>query len=171
MRLTDEIRYPADPRAVFAMLADQEFQARKCRATGALEHTVDIAPQDDGGVTITTRRSMPTDQLPEVLRALAGGALTLVQVETWGGEDPAGGREGTIEVEITGTPVRMAGTLTLRVDGDVPGGVGSVETIDGDLKASVPLVGGRIEKSAEPAVRAAIRAERRTGTAWLSGEQ
>jgi hypothetical protein len=170
LRLTDEIRYAADPDAVFAMLSDPDFQDSKCRATGALEHSVEVEPDDDGGVTITTSRSMPTDQLPDFLRGLTGGTLTVVQVETWDPPDGDGGREGTIEVEISGAPVSMHGTLRLAPDG-TGDGARTVETIDGELKAKVPLIGGRIEKAAEPAVRAAVRAERRTGTAWLAGER
>jgi len=170
LRLTDEIRYAADPDAVFAMLSDPDFQDRKCRATGAVEHTVEVLPDDEGGVTITTTRSLPTDQLPDFLRGLTGGTLTVVQTETWDPPDGDGGREGTIEVEISGAPVRMIGTLSLVPDG-ASADVQTVETIDGDLKAKVPLIGGRIERAAEPAMRAAVRAERRTGTAWLAGER
>jgi hypothetical protein len=53
--------------------------------------------------------------------------------------------------------------MTLR-----PGDGGTRQTIDGDLKASVPLVGGRIEKAIEPAMQAAIRVEQREGRAWLA---
>ena len=41
-------------------------------------------------------------------------------------------------------------------------------TIAGDLKASIPLLGGRVEKAAAPAVVEAIRAEERTGQRWLA---
>jgi hypothetical protein len=113
---------------------------------------------------------MPTDQLPDFLRGLTGGTLTILQVETWDPPDGDGGREGTIEVEISGAPVRMSGTPSMVPDG-TGDGIETVETIDGDLKARVPLIGGRVERAAEPAVRAAVGAERRTGTAWLAGER
>jgi hypothetical protein len=47
------------------------------------------------------------------------------------------------------------------------GGEGCVETIEGDLKARIPLLGSKIEQAAEPAIRGAIRVESRTGKAWL----
>ena len=40
--------------------------------------------------------------------------------------------------------------------------------IDGDLKASIPLVGGRLEKAAAPAVIGAIHRRGRTARRWLS---
>jgi Protein of unknown function (DUF2505) len=163
VRLTAEISYAADPAAVFAMLTQTAFQERKCAATGALEHEVDIEAYDDGSAVIRTFRTMPTDQVPDFVRTFIGGTLEVVQVDDWGAPGPDGARDGTAVVEIKGAPVRFAGALTLR-----PGGPGSVETIDGDVKASVPLVGGRIEKALEPPLQAAIRVEQREGTAWLA---
>jgi hypothetical protein len=169
VRLTAEISYAADPAAVFAMLTQTAFQERKCAATGALEHEVDIEEYDDGSAVIRTFRTMPTDQVPEFVRTFVGGSLEVVQVDDWGAPGPDGARDGTAVVEIKGAPVRFAGSLTLRpAAGGGAGGAGSVETIDGDVKASVPLVGGRIEKALEPPLQAAIRVEQREGSAWLA---
>jgi hypothetical protein len=66
-------------------------------------------------------------------------------------------------VEIKGAPVRLAAAMTMHADGG-----GTRQTIDGDVKASVPLIGGRIEKAVEPALQAAIRVEQREGRAWLA---
>ncbi len=163
MRLTAEISYSADPAAVFAMLTDQAFQERKCAATGALAHRVEIEQYDDGSAVVRTRRTMPTDQVPDFVRTFVGSSLEVVQVDDWGPAAPDGARDGSAVVEIQGAPVRFAGSLALRA-----GGPGTVETIDGDVKASVPLVGGRIEKALEPALQGAIHVEQREGTAWLA---
>jgi len=163
VRLSAEIRYDADPATVFAMLVDPDFQERKCAATGALDHDVEIEEYDDGGAAIRTRRTMPTDQVPDFVRTFVGQTLTVVQVDDWQGPAADGSRDGTVVVEIKGAPVRLAGSMTLRADG-----TGTRQTIDGDLKASVPLVGGRIEKAIEPALQAAIRVEQREGRAWLT---
>jgi hypothetical protein len=163
VRLTAEISYAADATAVFEMLTQVEFQERKCAATGALSHEVEVEEYDDGSAVIRTRRTMPTDQVPDFVRTFVGSALDVVQVDDWGPAGPDGARDGTAVVEIQGAPVRFAGSLTLR-----PAPTGSLETIDGDVKASVPLVGGRIEKALEPALRAAIKVEQREGTAWLA---
>ncbi len=163
MRLSAEIRYDADPRAVFAMLTDTAFQDRKCEATGALDHEVEIEEFDDGSATITTRRTMPTDRVPDFVRSFVGQTLLVVQNDDWGPAAPDGSREGTIVVEIQGAPVRLAGSLALS-----PQGGQSVELIEGDVKASVPLIGGKIEKAVEPALLAAIKVEQREGRAWLA---
>jgi hypothetical protein len=163
VRLSAEIRYDAHPAAVFAMLTDPDFQERKCAATGALEHEVGIDEYDDGGAAIRTDRTMPTDQVPDFVRTFVGQTLSVIEVDDWQPAAADGSREGTVVVEIKGAPVRLAGAMTLR-----PDGTGTRQTIDGDLKASVPLVGGRIEKAVEPALQAAIRVEQREGRAWLA---
>jgi hypothetical protein len=166
VRLSAEIRYDADPDAVFAMLTDAAFQERKCAATGALESEVEIQRFPDGGATIRTRRTMPTDQIPDFARSFVGRTIDIVQTDDFGAPDAAGRREGTIVVELKGAPIGFAGALALG-----PSPEGTVETLDGDIKASVPLVGGRLEKALEPALLAAIRVEQREGTAWLAGSR
>ena len=168
MRVTDEIRYQASLDSVFEMLTNADFQERKCQATGALEQRVDVVEHSTGEVAVTTERVLPTDTIPEVFRSMLGGSLRVIQVETWQADDGSGERSGTIEVSIAGTPVGLTGTLRLSPDG-ADGGA-SVEHIDGQLRARVPLVGGKIEQAVAPAIRAAIRAERRTGTAWLASD-
>jgi hypothetical protein len=163
VRLTAELRYAADPATVFAMLTDQGFQERKLAATGALEHDVSVSTGADGGAEVRSRRTMPTDQVPDLVRNLVGATLTVVQVEVWGPAGAGGGRDGTVTVEVSGAPVGLTGSLRLR-----PDGAGTLETVAGELKARVPLIGGRIERAAEPAIMVAIEVEEREGRAWLA---
>jgi hypothetical protein len=162
VRVTAEIQYPADPDRVFTMLTDEAFQDRKLARTGALSWQVRITAEN-GGAVVTSERVLPTDQVPEAFRAFIGQEITLVQTETWGPAGPDGARTGTLVVEIGGAPVRFDARLALTGAGG-----GTVETVEGDLKAKVPLFGSKIERGAEPAVRAAIEAEERIGKEWLA---
>jgi len=162
VRVTAEIHYAAGPGDVFAMLTDKSFQDRKLGQTGAFSWEVEIR-LEAGGAVVTSQRAMPTDQVPDAFRALVGAQINITQTETWGPAGPDGGRTGTLVVEVGGTPVRLNGTLSLSADG-----AGTVEHVNGELKARVPLIGGKIERGAEPAVRAAIDAEERIGQAWLA---
>jgi len=162
VRLTAEIHYDAEPGDIFAMLTDKAFQDRKLGQTGALSWEVEISAAG-GGAVITSRRALPTDQVPDAFRALVGAQINITQTETWGPAQPDGARTGTLVVELSGAPIRMNATLSLSASG-----AGTVELVDGELKARVPLIGGKIERSAEPAVRAAINAEERIGKAWLA---
>jgi hypothetical protein len=163
VRLSAEIRYDADPEAVFAMLTDVGFQERKLAATHAVDYEVEVEEDGNGGAVVTSSRDLPTDDVPDLVRSLVGPTLTVVQVEEWKAAAADGSRDGTVRVEVRGAPVRFTASLRLT-----PAGGGSVEVLDGDLKARVPMIGGRIEKAAEPAIMGAIRVEERTGKDWLA---
>ena len=90
-------------------------------------------------------------------------------------------------MEIEGAPVRMTGTLRLapgsaEQDGAGPDGAGpdgagldgagqvaTSETVEGEIKVAVPLIGGTLEKLIAPAILAATTVEQRTGLSWLAG--
>lgn len=161
MQIADSIDYSAPVEDVFTMLATEVFQVSKCRATGALNQHVAIEHNGSSAV-ILTKRTMPTKKFPDFLKSLVGETLLIVQRDIWGAPDAAGGRRGTIVVEVEGAPIRLQGTLALTPTGDR-----CREDIAGDMKCSIPLLGGRIEKAALPAVQSAINAERRVGHDWL----
>jgi hypothetical protein len=162
VKFTADIRYDAAPGAVFTMLTNSDFQRQVCEATGAIDYSVDIE-EAGGGATITTTRTLPADDLPDFVRKFVGSNLHVMRVDHWGAPDGSGSRTGTVVVEIKGAPVRLTGSITLA-----PEGSGALEQVDGDLKASLPLVGGKVEKAAEPAIRAAIAKEQEIGSVWLA---
>jgi hypothetical protein len=165
MRLHIRTALPADVETVGDMFADPEYVHTKVRASGALNHTVDVATNPAGAFTVTTRRSMPTDQIPANFRTFIGAGLDVRQVEAW--EAPADdGRSGTVVVEIAGAPVRLTGTTSLR-----PGEGGSVLTYEGEVKATIPLFAGAVEKAAVDAIRSILAAEEAVARAWLAGNR
>lgn len=161
MQIADSIDYHAPIEDVFQMLTTEVFQVSKCRATGALNQHVEIS-HGEQTATILTKRTVPTHKFPDFVKGLVGDTLLIVQKDTWAAPSASGARHGTIVVEVEGTPIRLQGTLRLT-----PTGQGCREDIEGDMKCSIPLLGGRIEKAALPAVQSAINAERRVGHDWL----
>ena len=161
MKISATFDYAATPHDVFAMLIDDDFQARKCVATGALSHSVSISAQGERTV-IVSKRDLPTDGFPDFVKSLVGATLAVTETQDWGPAGPDGARQGRLTVDIAGAPIDLAGTLSLA-----PAAQGSVETVDGDLKARIPLIGSKIERAAAPAIESAMRAERETGQAWL----
>jgi uncharacterized protein YndB with AHSA1/START domain len=162
MKISVTIDYAATPNEVFAMLADKDFQARKCQAAGALRHTVSITEHGQRTV-IGTSRVMPTDDFPAFIKSMVGASLTITETQDWGSPKADGSREGTLTVDIAGAPLDLVGTLSMA-----PGGRGTVEMVDGNLKARIALFGDKIESAAAPAIQSAIRVERETGEAWLA---
>lgn len=162
MRITETITYPAAVEVVYAMKTDPAFQERKCADSGALAHDVAVR-QNGAGALVVTRRDLSTDGLPDFVKSIVGGRLSITETYQWDGPRADGSREGTLTVEAAGAPVAMRGTVHLE-----PVLEGTNLNIDGDLKAHIPLIGGRIEKAAAPAFIKALRSEHESGRRWLA---
>ena len=164
MDLHSELRFDADPYAVFAMLTDEAFIARKTHAANALRHEVSVRREGDR-VTIDLVRVMPPD-VPDFVRKFVGETIDIRQVDTWEAAEPDGSRTGHIQLDMMGAPVTCTGTMGLRRTGDV-----TVVTIDGLLKASVPLFGGKIEQAVHQGLTEVAKIEQRVGNDWLDGRR
>lgn len=164
MRITQTMDYAASPEAVFAMMTSEEFQEQKCADAGALSHHV-AASLTGGHARIVVGRDLPTDRLPDFAKSLVGQTLSTTETWEWDDASSGGERRGTLTVEVKGTPIAMRSTFVLAGNG-----AGSVVTIDGELKASIPLFGGKIEKASAPAVLGALRSEQRTGSHTCSSQ-
>ncbi|MHB1472957.1 MAG: DUF2505 domain-containing protein [Dermatophilaceae bacterium] len=165
MKISATLDYAATPHEVFAMLADEGFQTRKCAATGALSHSVSISAHGDRTVIVSSRE-LPTDDFPAFVKSLVGDTLAVIETQDWGPAGTDGARQGMLTVDITGAPIDLDGTLSLT-----PTGRGSVQSVQGDLRARIPLFGGAIEKAAAPAIESAISVEREIGQAWLASRK
>lgn len=163
MKLTKSAEYHASPEEVFAVLSDPKFQTAKCAATAALEHEASVSASGDRTV-ITTERVLPSDGLPDFARSMVGKTLTVRETQDWGPAADNGARDGTVDMEVSGVPLSLRGTLRLE-----PGGQGTLQHIDAELKAKVPLIGGKMEKAAAPPIQQAIDIEVRTAHEWLHG--
>lgn len=166
MQLHVTLDLPTDVTAAGRMLADPDYVRAKVAATGDTNGEVVVAGTPVDGFTVTTRRSLPTDQIPAQLRSLVGARIDVRQVEAWDEADEDG-RHGTVVVEVVGAPVRLSGRTSLRAVSPYA----CTLTYDGDLRAAIPLFGAAVEKAAAGAVRDALAAEQAVATQWLAQHQ
>lgn len=153
MKFTHSAEYPAAPDAVFAQMLDPEFQDAKCDATTAGTWKADVSTTGDRTV-ITTERVLPTDQLPDIARSFVGDRLTIVEAQTWGPPAADGTRTADLNLHVKGAPMTLKGTIRLS-----PKGSGSLHQVEGELRAGVPLIGGKLEKAASEPLLFAARTE------------
>lgn len=165
MRITAQIDYPGSPQQVSAMLADPEYLRSRVTLGGATLEQADVVGEAIGEFTATTRGRIPSDMIPQQVRGFVGNSLEIRQVEAWQAPEPDGRRIGTIVIEISGAPVRLTGTRRITPSED---GKTCTDHVEGELKASIPLLGPSIEQAAAPAVYAAIEAERKAAATWLA---
>ena len=167
MQLHVTIDLPTDVRGAAHLLADPAYVDAKVRAAGAVEQHVDVSGTADDAFTVTTRRALPTAQIPAHLRAFVGESIDVRQVEAWEGPADDGSRSGTVVVEIAGAPVRLTGRTTLTGVGD---GASRV-TYEGEVRAAVPLFAAAVEEAAGTAVRSALLQEQAVAERWLAGDR
>jgi Protein of unknown function (DUF2505) len=161
MKLSQRDEYDADPATVFAMFCDEKFLLGKYEALGYPQYEVLEVTASDSGARIKTRRHAPAN-VPGFAKRLFGETTEMVQTDEWGPES-AGVRDGTWKIDVPGKPMRAGGTIRLE-----PRGSGSLVSIDGELKASVPLIGGKLESWAGGEAKEALVKEYDFGTSWLA---
>ena len=162
MRLTTREEFESAPEAVFAVVSDQEFQRAKCAATSTGRFTVTVSMSGDRTL-VRSERHLPSDGLPDVARSFVGPELTVVELQDWGPADADGTRRGRVGLHVKGAPLTLKGEVMLA-----PGGRGSLETLDGHLRANVPFISGRIEEAAAQPILAAIGIEAETLREFLA---
>lgn len=124
--------------AVFAVLTSPEWPQRKAAELHDGSQLVTRTERPDGGVLFAVSRTLP-DGVPGPLQKFLPSDGRVLQTDDWSAERD-GVRTGTWKVEIAGAPARMGGTMRLE-----PLAEGSRYTIEGQVKVSVPLIGGRAE--------------------------
>lgn len=156
MKLTHSVRYDAAPAEVYAMLTDPAFRERASWAQQVESVEVSV---DDGAVRI--EMVQPNTDVPSFARAFAGETTLAIQEEEWTGGDSA-----SFSVTTPGKPAGIRGTRRLLADGD-----GTRDTFEGEARARVPLIGGRIEKLIADKLKQGWDIEQGVGAAWLGGDR
>ena len=159
-----EQSYDADPTVVWAMLSDPAFITSKCERTGSRETTVDVTEDGQGGFTLVSKRVLPAN-LPSVAKPFVGDTLTVTETQVWSAAAADGSRTATTSVDF-GAPMSFSAGMELR-----PSASGSTVVTDGEFKASVPFVGGKIEGVAVDETTRYLEKEQQVGAEWLSGSR
>jgi len=160
MRFRHELFYDATPAEVFEMLADPAFREQVSTAQDVVSATVAVNRTDEGFV-FTNDQVQRTDGLPSFAKKFAGETTRAIQVEEW-----ADASAGSLRIEAPGKPSSIDGTIAL-----VPGGSGTTQVFELEIKVKVPLIGGKLEGLLEDQVRAGLDVEHGVGQAWLKGRR
>jgi Protein of unknown function (DUF2505) len=142
---------------VFAMFGDPAYR----RAVADHQHVVDFdcrISMDGEGMDVRLEEAHSTDRIPGFAQKLVGPEIRFVQQETWASPTSA-----DLHVTIPGRPGVVTGTQTLTQSGaDV------VQHIDLTVRASVPIVGGKVEDLIAGFIGKAFRAENHVAATWLA---
>lgn len=156
-----EYPYAAATHDAFAMFTNPGFLLAKLVATGATDCEVVECTETDDGFRIVTRRTIEAD-IPGFAKKVFKPTNALTQVEEW--QAVSGGiRAGTWRIETKGVPVSTGGVTRLESTG-----AGAVQHIEGTIKVSVPLIGGRLEHFVYDQAHRTLDVEHQFGRQWLT---
>ena len=161
--LSARMPIPADPAAAYALLTDPAYVQAVGEATGGHDVVVTVTPTDDGGAVVASHRVLPAE-LPSYAKAVVGDSLKLTETRTFGPAAADGSRTGTAEVTFDGAPVSIRGPLQL-----VAAASGSELALDAKVSASIPFVGGKIERFAAEQIERFMRKEGEIAADRLNG--
>jgi hypothetical protein len=139
----EELHYDRAPMELFALISSGAFQLEIISHLGGKDaELVEETVTPNGGVKVVTRQRTGVE-LPGFAKKLIPASTTVTQTYVWEPARGDGSREGKWFAEIRGAPVSMGGPTELRAIGS-----GSVHVFSGEVKASVPVVGGKLESFA-----------------------
>lgn len=135
---TFDFDYPAD--IILRMFGDKAYYLAKYEKMGGDAPEVLDSESGDDRFSITVRHGLDASRLkfPDFIKSRIGDRLYLRQTDSWQLDQA----QGRLDIEIERAPVEIASKLNLTGTGN-----GSRLILDFDIKASVPLVGGKIEKA------------------------
>jgi hypothetical protein len=164
MKVSSTHTYHAPPDVVLTMLTDPEVLSAKYEALGhrdirVVEHTVDA-----DGVRVATRRSVPMD-VPGFAKKFLKPMNTVEQLDEWDSPTTDGSCTGTWRADAGGVPVDVGGTLQIT-----PGTKKNttVVEISGEVRSSVPLVGGKLAGFVGADVQRTLAAEEDFNDGYLA---
>jgi uncharacterized protein YndB with AHSA1/START domain len=161
-RFSIEHDYAAPVERVFGLLTDESFLRERLEALGARDIAIEeSSPTQDGGQRVVVRRTV-TVELPGFAARVLSPSNTVTQTDEWEAERD-GRRSGRWQVEVSGVPARTAGSMSL-----VPSADGCRYVLHGEVKISVPLIGGRLESFAVDNATRDLDREHEFTAAWLS---
>lgn len=136
-----EFNFSHSAEDVFELFCDPDFLVERCMAIGELSADVEVEEDDTGKITVSMTREVKRE-LPSFLAKMFNPQQTVYLKETW--QQIGDNFTGKGEITVEGQPVSIKTSFTLKSTDN-----GSVFSIKYAPKASIPLIGGRVEKFIE----------------------
>ena len=156
-RFEHRASFPAPVDTVYSTLVDEAFLSARLRDIGGkaaalLEHVT-----SDDGATIRLRQGVDAQRLPGAVRSILSGDLVVEREERWRGHESTG------RATISGVPAEIRSQSRLVSRGD-----GTELVTSAEVKVSIPLIGGKIEKVVAEQVTKLLAAEAEYAEKWLA---
>ena len=152
-KLTRTLTYDASRDAVAAMLLDPAFREAVLERQRVTRGSAAV-----NGDTITIEQARSSDGVPSFAKKFIGDEIVIVQTETWSSPDRA-----DLVLTIPGKPGEVTGSSRLAEAGGQ-----TTQTVDLEVRVSIPLVGGKIESMIADILGVGLDVEHKVGVEWLA---
>jgi hypothetical protein len=156
-RFEHRTSFPAPVDTVYSTLVDEAFLTARLRDIGGKDAALLGHETSEDGVTFRLRQGVDAKHLPGAVRSLLSGDLVVEREERWRGHESAS------RATISGVPAEIKSRGRLAPRGD-----GAELVISAEVKVSIPLVGGKIEKVVAEQVTKLLAAEAEYTEKWLA---
>jgi hypothetical protein len=163
MKVASTHTYAAPADVVFAMMTTPDVLTEKYTALGHSGITVLDHSTTGATVAVRSRRMVPME-VPGFAKRFLSPTNSVEQHDRWNAPAKDGSRTGTWEVDARGVPVSAGGTQRLTPGKD---GTTVVEII-GEVKSSVPLLGGKLASFVGADVQRTLQAEEAFNDGYLA---
>jgi hypothetical protein len=130
--------FTQDADSVFAVMTDAAQLVQRCKDLG--EKNVQCSVEEQGRKTFVNLSRTVKRELPKVLAAMFSAENTIKMKEQW--ETIGSTYMGSYTAEVVGQPVALSAKFKLKPTDDG----GCDYSIDYQCKASIPLVGKKVEE-------------------------
>jgi len=162
MTVTGSHTYDAPIASVLAMLRDPDATTAKYESQGHQQIEIVECGDHDGGIRSVSTRVVTVD-LPGFAKKVLKPTNAMRQTDEWRPVD-GGSWAGSFDVDVSGAPIHLSGTMALRADGDT-----TTHEVAIDVQVKVPLIGGKIaDWAAKNDVRRTLDAEFDCNERWLA---
>ena len=132
-----ERELPKPPSELYDVAMGDEFQSLRASELGGTAPPT-VTPTSGRGNRVEMTRRIPPEKLPSAVRKFLPKNAAARQVDDWV-EITEDGSRGTWTAEVPGAPVTIGGRYDVaRTAG------GSLFRVTGEVKVSIPVVGGKI---------------------------
>jgi hypothetical protein len=156
-RFEHRASFPAPVDTVYSILVDEAFLAARLRDIGGKGAALLNHITTDDGAAYKLRQGVDANRLPSAVKSILNGDLIVEREEQWRGHESSG------RATISGVPaeIRSRGRLTRQ-------GESAELLVSAEVKVSIPLIGGKIEKIVAEQVTRLLAAEAEYAEKWLA---
>jgi hypothetical protein len=160
VRFRKEIHFPGTLDEVRTMILDPEFRNQVSLAAGGQPAESQVVETPEGTLSVNDTRP-DVSGVPAFARPIIGGHLVIHQEELWVAPHLA-----RMTVHSEGKPGRIEGTITLTATH-----TGTTQTTEAEIRVTVPLVGGQVEKLMGRILGSLLKTQARIGAEWLTSRR